>query len=249
MEFATEYSFAYLSATEIPFFNRPLTMTSHGSSAWAYSNRIDVCDNANRESFLMKGSFVSTAAIHATVGDFSSGPIGWGCFKGLPGAHYYFCRFHKLSDELPKPEEFWNSLPQDNSYTDTWEQLFINGFKHMVTLNITQGGPWPALEGLEAVMIEKVIPQLLRPLETIGCSGKPVLVHGDLWCDELEKWRPERNKFSKRYFNSYHSYVPKSAPEENYDDRNALYCLVIDEMKRLILRYPGGYEEYLGNLF
>ncbi|KAL4970911.1 NADP-dependent oxidoreductase domain-containing protein [Aspergillus stella-maris] len=316
-----------LILSEIPFFNRPLTVTSHGSSAWAFSYRIDVCDNAIWESFFMKvslgdhgreslkGEFESTAAIHAVVGDFSSKPIGWGSFKQLPGAHYYFCRFHELSDELPEPEEFCKEvanlhlkseapngkfgfhvttyngdLPQDNTYTDTWEQFFINGFKHMIKLNIIRGGPWPALEGLEAAMLEKVIPRLLRPLETAGRFIKPALVHGDLWCGntavdtsrdrplifdpssfyahneyELGNWRPERNKFSRRYFNTYHSYVPKSAPEEDYDDRNALYSLrfnlqaaalfpevssfrdsVIDGMKTLVQKYPRGFEEYLG---
>ena len=31
-------------------------------------------------------------------------------------------------------------------------------------------------------MVEKVIPRLLRPMETNGRSIKPALVHGDLWC-------------------------------------------------------------------
>jgi len=43
--------------------------------------------------------------------------------------------------------------------------------------------------------------------------------------DELGNWRPERNKFSRSYFNAYHSHFPKAAPEEDYDDRNALYAL------------------------
>lgn len=32
-------------------------------------------------------------------------------------------------------------------------------------------------------MIEKVIPRLLKPMETNGRSIKPSLVHGDLWYD------------------------------------------------------------------
>ncbi|KAL4879790.1 NADP-dependent oxidoreductase domain-containing protein [Aspergillus karnatakaensis] len=300
-----------LILSEIPFFNRPLTVTSHGSSAWASSFRIDVCDNAIWESFFMKvsrgdhgrealrGEFESTTAIHAVVGDFSLKAIGWGSFKQLPGAHYYFCRFHELSDELPEPEDFCKEvanlhlkseapngkfgfhiatyngdLPQDNTYTDTWEQFFINGFKHMIKLNIIRGGPWPALEGLEAAMVEKVIPRLLRPLETAGRLTKPALVHGDLWCGntaiDTSTDRPlifDPSSFyahNERYFNTYHSYVPKSAPEEDYDDCNALYSLfnlqaaalfpevgsfrdsVIDGMKTLVQKYPRGFEEYLG---
>ena len=43
--------------------------------------------------------------------------------------------------------------------------------------------------------------------------------------DELGNWRPERNKFSQTYFHKYHSHIPKSFPEEDYDDRNVLYSL------------------------
>lgn len=43
--------------------------------------------------------------------------------------------------------------------------------------------------------------------------------------DELGNWRPERNKFSRTYFHAYHCHVPKSFPEEDYDDRNALYSM------------------------
>ncbi|KAL4993331.1 hypothetical protein BDV10DRAFT_199696 [Aspergillus recurvatus] len=278
-------SFAHFSPTEIPFFNRPLTVTSHGSPAWAYSYRIDVGDNANRESFFMKmsfavslgdhgrealkGEFESTAAIHAVVGNLSSELIGWGSFKAQPEAHYYFCRFHELSDELPEPDEFCKGvatlhrknkapngkfgfhvttyngdLPQDNSYTDTWEQFFINGFKHVIKLNIIRGGPWAARV------------YAATPSTHFGHRNPSAKTN----IDELGNWRPERNKFSKRYFNTYHSYVPKSAPGKDYDDRNALYCLrinlqaaalfpmVIDEMQRLVLKYPRGYEEYLDKL-
>lgn len=43
--------------------------------------------------------------------------------------------------------------------------------------------------------------------------------------DELGNWRPERNMFSQSYFEAYHNHIPRSAPEEDYDDRNVLYSL------------------------
>jgi protein-ribulosamine 3-kinase len=134
-------------------------------------------------------------------------PAGWGSFRGLPGAHYYFCQFYELAEELPEPTEFCKkvaalhaksqspngrfgfhvvtyngNLPQDNTYTDTWEEFFSNGFKHMIGLNIERGGPWDELAGLDTAMLTKVIPRLLRPMETEGRFIKPSLVHGDLWC-------------------------------------------------------------------
>ncbi|RAK95380.1 uncharacterized protein BO80DRAFT_368900 [Aspergillus ibericus CBS 121593] len=314
--------------SEIPLFRRPLSVVSHGSSAWAHSYKIDVEGENEIESYFMKvsmgdhgrealkGEFESTSAIHAIVGNSTPKPIGWGSFKSLLGAHYYFCQFYELAEELPEPVEFCEKvaflhstseapngkfgfhvvtyngdLPQDNRYADTWEEFFINGFRHMINMNIERGGPWVELEGLDTAMVEKVIPRLLRPMETAGRSIKPSLVHGDLWCGnaaidmatnspliydpasfyahneyELGNWRPERNKFSRSYFNAYHSHIPKSAPEDDYDDRNALYSMrfnlqaaalfpdvtsfresVTDEMKRLIAKYPGGYEDYMEN--
>lgn len=43
--------------------------------------------------------------------------------------------------------------------------------------------------------------------------------------DELGNWRPERNMFTRRYFQTYLSHIPISKPEEDFDDRNALYGL------------------------
>lgn len=52
----------------------------------------------------------------------------------------------------------------------------------MIELNIERGGIWDELRGLDIAMITKVVPRLLRPMETGGQYIKPSLVHGDLWC-------------------------------------------------------------------
>ncbi|KAG4424638.1 hypothetical protein IFR04_002171 [Cadophora malorum] len=261
----------------------------------------------------LHGEFESTAAIHAIVGAFTPKPIAWGSFKSIPNAHYYICKFYELAEEVPEPNEFCRKvaylhskseapngkfgfhivtyngdLPQENGYASTWEEFFVNGFKHMVNLNVERGGPWQEMDDVKEAMYQKVIPRLLRPMETAGRSVKPSLVHGDLWCGnaavdtltdrpliydpasfyahneyELGNWRPERNKFSRVYFNAYHSHIPKTYPEEDYDDRNALYSMrfnmqaaamfpdvksfresVTDEIKRLIAKFPEGYEGF-----
>lgn len=76
-------------------------------------------------------------------------------------------------------------LPQENGYTDTWEEFFHKGFIHMLNLNIERGGPWEEMENLKGAMLDKAIPRLLRPMETHGHSIKPSLVHGDLWCGNV----------------------------------------------------------------
>ncbi|GAQ35836.1 aldo/keto reductase [Aspergillus tubingensis] len=261
----------------------------------------------------LKGEFEATLAIHSIVGSFTPRPIKWGSFSALSGAHYYLCRFYKFAEHAPKPAEFCQKvaflhsrsnspngkfgfhlvtyngdLPQENGYTDTWEEFFTIGFRHMINMSIERGGPWPGLEGLDTAMIDKVIPRLLRPMETGGRSIKPSLVHGDLWCGnvavdsatgrpliydpasfyahneyELGNWRPERNGFDRSFFDAYHAIIPKTAPIEDYDDRIALYSMrfnlqaaalfpedtsfrnsVVEEIRHLVAKYPGGYEEY-----
>lgn len=49
----------------------------------------------------------------------------------------------------------------------------------------------------------------------------------DAYQDELGNWRPDRNRFTQEYFDAYHACYPKSAPEEDYDDRNALYAMSV----------------------
>lgn len=74
------------------------------------------------------------------------------------------------------------SLPQDNRWTDTWEEFWVQGFKRMLELEEKVQGPQP--EEMKKVLqpiFEKVIPRLLRPMETEGRTVKPSLIHGDLW--------------------------------------------------------------------
>ncbi|KAL9072382.1 MAG: hypothetical protein Q9157_005126 [Trypethelium eluteriae] len=264
----------------------------------------------------LKGEFDSTSAIYAVVGDFAPKPIAWGSFKRIPNTHYYLCKFYDLNEKVPKPEDFCakvaalhansvspngkfgfhavtynGNLPQENSYTNTWEECFKNGFEHMLNMNVKRGGPWKEMESLKSNMLEKVIPRLLRPLETRGRSVKPALIHGDLWYGnvavdrqtnlpliydpssfyahneyELGNWRPKRNKFSRSYIDAYHTHIPRAEPVKDYDDRNALYSMrfnlqaaalfpkstnlrtiCTDEMKRLVAKFPGGYESYSEN--
>ncbi|KAF2761175.1 hypothetical protein EJ05DRAFT_508369 [Pseudovirgaria hyperparasitica] len=261
----------------------------------------------------LKGEYEGTAALHDLAPELVPKPIAWGSLESKEDTHFYLTKFYELGEQLPSEADFCKrladlhhkhcspngkygfhvttyngDLPQDNTYADTWEEFFVNGLKHVLALNRERGGVSEELESLVPDLLEKVIPRLLRPLETGGNSIKPSLVHGDLWCGnaaidqeddkpiifdpssfwahneyELGNWRPARNKFSQSYFNAYHSHFPKASPEEDYDDRNALYALrfnlhaatlfpnmasfremVIEEARRLIAKFPEGYDSW-----
>lgn len=69
------------------------------------------------------------------------------------------------------------NLPQLNKWTDTWEEYFTNNFKHFLEMEHRSQGPaTEELTELSKAMVEKVIPRLLRPLETGGRHIEPSLI-------------------------------------------------------------------------
>ncbi|KAI0895594.1 Fructosamine kinase-domain-containing protein [Annulohypoxylon nitens] len=190
-----------------------------GESAWAKAIRVRVLHKDGREEnyFMkvsvgdhgreaLKGEFESTSSIYSITPDFCPKPIACGTFASDPSSHFYICKFYDFVEGVPEPTSFCEKLAR---------------------LHSSHTSP---NDGLLPPLFNRVIPRLLRPLESEGRIIQPSLVHGDLcfWAHneyELGNWRPERNKFTRRYYQAYHSHIPKSEPQEDYDDRNALYSL------------------------
>ena len=218
---------------------------------------------------MMTGEFRSMTEIHNTVPDFAPTPIARGTYASDPDIHFFICSFHDMSDELPDVQEFTaqvaelhrrgkspngkygfdcttfqGNLPQDNIWTDTWEEFYIEGMNRMLELERNSQGPSQELEDLSLQLIEKVIPRLLRPLETGGRKIEPCLVHGDLWYGnastdlkydepmifdacciyghneyDLGTRRLVRYKLGRPYIEAYHKQYPVSSPVEDHDDR------------------------------
>ncbi|KAK0732425.1 Fructosamine kinase-domain-containing protein [Apiosordaria backusii] len=223
----------------------------------------------------LRGEFEGTSAIHAITPEFCPRPIAWGTFTSQPDTHFYLCKYFEFAEGIPSPSPFCEKLarlhsrscglvdnfgfhcttyngdlPQDNTWCPSWEQFFSRGMRHVLRVRETRAGPNPELEALLPNLFDKVIPRLLRALESDGRKIKPSLIHGDLWYGnasvirktgdpviydpacfwahneyELGNWHPERNRFGKEFYQEYHRHIPKSDPVEDYDDRNVLYGL------------------------
>lgn len=140
---------------------------------------------------------------------FSPRPLAWGTFASQPDSHFYVCDFYEfVAGALPEPTSFCKSLarlhqapqnstdrkfgfhcttyngdlPQDNTWFGKWEDFFANSLRHVLRVREERAGPNDELDSLLPTLFEKVIPRLLRPLETGGRTVAPSLVHGDLWC-------------------------------------------------------------------
>lgn len=144
--------------------------------------------------------------MYAAKSDLVPYPIGWGTYETIPSVHFFLSTFHSMSDALPDLDLFPDMLaelhrngtspnckfgfpmttyhgqtPIHHCWADTWEEYFVRTTKVLLQLEQEAQGRNEELLVLTQPFLEKVVPRLLRPLETGGRSIKPCLIHGDLW--------------------------------------------------------------------
>ncbi|KAK2788697.1 hypothetical protein FQN53_003206 [Emmonsiellopsis sp. PD_33] len=236
---------------------------------------------------MMEGEFHSMTAIYKAVPELVPKPIGFGTYEEQPDVHFFICDFHTMTDGIPDISDFpamlarlhkngvspngkfgffvttyHGRLAQDTTPCDTWEESFSRGIDQFFRAEEVSQGYDEEMAELRKGIMEKVIPRLLRPLETEGRKVTPRLVHGDLWdgntsvdaetslpiifdaCSsyahheyELAPWRPARHKIGKPYMIEYLKHFPVSEPAADFDDRNALYCVRFNLCSSAL--YPG----------
>ncbi|KAI8674559.1 Protein-ribulosamine 3-kinase [Fusarium keratoplasticum] len=232
---------------------------------------------------MFQGEYESMKLINKIIPDFSPTPVAWGKLRNSDG-YFILFSFHDLGEDKPPIPLFTQvvaqlhtlsidanptgkfgfhmatyngTLKQDNTWTDTWEEFYARGMRHMLKLEEEARGLSEELQQLSGPFFDKVIPRLLRPLETGGRSIKPVLLHGDLWLGnvstqaesenpllfdasafwghneyELATLRLLRNDWAKECLKSYHEHFPKSEPENDWEARNSLYSTLVLSLPR-----------------
>jgi len=159
---------------------------------------------------MMHGEYTSLLEIRKVSPSFAPTPICWGSCSEDPSRHFLLMEFRNFGSELPSTEDFarelahlhkqsnspngmfgfpmrtYNgNLPQDNAWTKSWEESFAKGIRSMLAMEEEVRGGSKELQELSQDLLTKVIPRLLRPLETQGRSIKPSLLHGDLWIGNI----------------------------------------------------------------
>lgn len=84
---------------------------------------------------------------------------------------------------------FKGYAPMNNEWCDKWEDWFARQFRMDIRFKQSLRGPDPEMDELLDKFVEKVIPRLLRPLQTGGRSIKPSLVHTDIWHGNIHRDR------------------------------------------------------------
>lgn len=155
---------------------------------------------------MVAGEFVSLSSIHDLVPDLTPKPIAWGTYNSNPNAHFLLCPFVDVNDEIPDIQKFTAKIAElhkksispfrtfgatvttylgkicEESFCSvSWEAFFSDSMKTVLRAEEESQGTNAEMQQLSKALIEKVIPRLLRPLETGGKQIQPCLVHGNLW--------------------------------------------------------------------
>ncbi|KAL4926639.1 uncharacterized protein BDV17DRAFT_293432 [Aspergillus undulatus] len=138
-------------------------------------------------------------------------------------------------------------------------------------MDVEKNGRWPEFEALSELVLEKVAPRLLEPLQSEGRSIKLCLAIGDCWdgntTTDMEtgepfvfdagsfyghneydtgNWRAPRHQLSKKVFvRNYKRRFAASEPGESGDDwdgRNSLYSLRFNTAHSIVM-LGGGQRE------
>lgn len=133
-------------------------------------------------------------------------PLAYGALELDSSASFFLTPFCDLDDKTAEPAQlaevlgklhrssvsptgkfgfhivtFNGTVPLVNEWCDTWEEFFSRQLRSDIEWEQSIRGPDPEMDEIITEFFEKVIPRLLRPLQTGGRSIKPVLVHGDVW--------------------------------------------------------------------
>ena len=88
------------------------------------------------------------------------------------------CGFHVMT--------YKGYFPLQTQWCESWEKFFGRQFRTGLIWETSVRGQRDKLDALVEELYQKVIPRLLRPLQTDGRSIKPTLCHGDLWHGNVE---------------------------------------------------------------
>ncbi|KAK8123157.1 hypothetical protein PG984_011827 [Apiospora sp. TS-2023a] len=244
---------------------------------------------------MMSSEYHCMKKINAIMPDLVPKTIAWGSYSNIPDVHFFLADFRPMTGELPDIESFTAKMaelhrsatspdgkfgfdvttfhgetPIEHGWSDSWEDYFTRTTKVLFVLEQEAQGPNEEIRELMVPFFGKVIPRLLRPLETGGRSIRPSLIHGDMWHGnastdsetnmpiifdaasfyahneyELAVWRQPWNEINKPYRMEYHKYFPKSQPEGDYDDRNLLYATRVNILDSILYKDDHGYREML----
>ena len=151
------------------------------------------------------GEYTTITAMKAVSPELVPTPIGIGTYETDSDVHFYLASFVDMTDEVPDVDQLpikmaelhsravsekgygfdvptnMGACTQANAWTVSWESAFATLLDRMFHFEQEMHGINDDMQTMHQTIMSKVIPRLLRPLETGENSIQPRLVHGDLW--------------------------------------------------------------------
>ncbi|KAI1378472.1 Fructosamine kinase-domain-containing protein [Hypoxylon crocopeplum] len=235
--------------------------------------------------------------VRAVAPDLVPEVIAWGTYADMSNVHFLLCEFRVMTGQIPPAEalaervaelhcksssaggnsRFGSDVPTfhgnvrvEHGWSDSWEGYFARTTRVLFELEQEAQGDNEVIRQMMVPFFEKVIPRLLRPLQTGGRSIHPSLIHGDLWHGnaetdgttglpiifdaasfyahneyELGVWRQPWNEINEAYRAAYHKHFPKSQPKEDCDYRNALYAVRVNVLDSILYKDDPSYRQML----
>ena len=145
------------------------------------------------------------SAVDRVIPNFVPKPVDIGTFASNPDMHFYLMEFVDMTNEVPGPDLLtpkvvemhqkclsptgkfgfhvpnMGALVQPNGWFASWEEFFTQIMQHCFDFEQGMHGRNDEMQQLFEQVKAKVIPRLLRPLETGGNEIAPRLLHADLW--------------------------------------------------------------------
>lgn len=144
--------------------------------------------------------------IYDAMPGFSPIALAVGTYASDPDVHFLLEVYVDMTDEIPEIDQlpakvaelhskavspngkFGFFVPTNmggcthlNKWTSSWEKCFSQLVIVQFEFEQEVHGDNAEMREMHQVLLDKVIPRLLRPLETEGRSIEPRFVHGDLW--------------------------------------------------------------------
>ena len=156
---------------------------------------------------MVRMEYRCTKLLRSIIPEMVAEPLAWGAYKSSPDTYFFACRYRHLSGDIPSPSDFPRLVAQLHKrgvnrtgefgfpltifgardlelrfpMSTSWEECFSGGIAVSFDREEETHGPDGELAGLREGIMSKVIPRLLRPLQTGGRTLTPRLCHGDLW--------------------------------------------------------------------
>jgi len=155
---------------------------------------------------MVSAEYEAMKALYSVMPEMVAEPLGWGPYEAEPDTWFFICRYCELSGGTPDASDFPALVAEMHSrgsstkgefgfpvvafggrnpswfpVTNSWEETFSRGLARTFELEEETHGPDEEMRRLRDGIMTRVVPRLLRPLETEGRKLVPTLVHDDLW--------------------------------------------------------------------